>query len=181
MNPLARIPNVTLATELTIGRIREAGISTITARDLILTIVPEVESRIEEMIRELVSRAKFAPTALGSFLIKDNLDSYFQSWKEREKILKDVFGFSVSGSKIGQDFQLLVDVRNALMHGNGSFTSQQSQSLTAVLTLKKKLGVDLSVEVQGQKLLLDGLNRIKVCDAASKYLVEADLKCMGSQ
>ncbi|MCZ4141583.1 hypothetical protein BZG17_27625, partial [Escherichia coli] len=72
---MARIPNVTLATELTIGRIREAGISTITARDLILTVVPEVESRIEEMIRELVSRAKFAPTALGSFLIKDNLDS----------------------------------------------------------------------------------------------------------
>lgn len=175
---MARIPNVTFATELTIGRIREAGISPITARDLVLTVVPEVELRIDDMIRELVSRAKFAPTVLGSFLIKDNLDSYFQSWSEREKILKDVFGFSVSGSKIGQDFQILVEVRNALMHGNGSFTSQQSKNLASVLSLKKKLGGDLSVEVQGQKLILDGLNRVKVCDAASNYLVTADLKCM---
>lgn len=133
------------------------------------------------MLRELVSRAAFAPTALGSFLINDNLDSYLQTWAEREKILKNVFGFSVSGSKVGQEFQLLVEVRNALMHGNGSFTSQQSKNFTSILALKKQLARTLSVQVQGQELILEGLNRVRVCDAASNYLVEADLKCMSGQ
>ena len=172
---MARIPKVSFATELSVLRIRNAGVSALTSRDLVLTVVPEVEARIDEMLRELVRSSPFASTPVGSFLIKDKLDSYLQTWSERERILTNIFGFNVSGSTVGQNFQLLLEVRNALMHGNGSLTLQQSKKFGSLLDLKKRLSKELSIEVQGKVLLLDDLDRNKLCTAASSYLVEADL------
>lgn len=171
---MARIPNVSFATELSVLRIRNAGVSSLSPKDLVLTVVPEVETRIDEMLRELVSSSRFASTPVGSFLIKDKLDSYLQTWSERERILATMFGFNVSGSTVGQRFQLLLEVRNALMHGNGSLTLQQSKKFGTLLDLRKRLSKELCIEVQGKVLILDDLDRNKLCTAASSYLVEVD-------
>lgn len=168
---MSRLARVSRATELAIGRIRRAKVSISASRDLVLTIVPEVESRIDDMLREVVNKTEFASTTLGSFLIKDNIDSYFRTWPERQKILKSASGLDMNGSTTGQEFTCLLDVRNSLMHGNGSLTSQQTKNSTS---LKRNLTATLAVQFHGQKLILDRLDRQKVCDAACNYLALAD-------
>lgn len=171
-----RLPAVSLDTELALGRIREARVAPLDPRSLVLAVIPEVETRVDVMIRDLVSKAEFAETPLGAFLISNNLDSYFQTWKERQKILRATLDFDGNGGKVGQQFQLLLEVRNSLMHGNGAFTRQQSKSFQKVRALEKSLFEAFSIETQGQLLILENINRTKVCEVAGDYLIAVDEK-----
>lgn len=171
---MLRIPNVTTGTEDCLARIRIACEYGTSPRELVLAAVPEVEFRIDAMIRDAALNSNMKKCRIGEFFIEEKLSSYFQTWAARESFLTGVFDCNLSGITIGQNFKLLVEIRNSLVHGNGSLTALQTKSLQSLIKIRGNLEKVFDLQVDGTRLMLDSLDRRKVSDVACEYLIFID-------
>jgi hypothetical protein len=167
------MPEVSLATEQAAARIRLAQ-SGLPALSFILAVIPEVEARVDDIIRDLVTVATADQSAVSSFLLVEHFESYFRTWDSREQLLKGMFSITTKGTPLRDSFRVLVEARNALMHGNGYLTALQTKSLSSLMTTKADMARVLGIQFHGRRLILSQVSTERLGTIACNYLYFID-------
>lgn len=160
------------ATIRALHRLDKAGAADVAGQ--IITAASLAEALVGRTIDALVEESGIKSTRLGRRLIEDSADSYHQSWDGRYGILKGAFGVQISGTREAQRLDVVVNVRNALVHGEGQLTSKQTKKLTAALNLRRQVKDVLGSEVQGRKILLSPSAGHCAIGVTSEYVLAFD-------
>lgn len=160
--------------ETSIGKLTSLCLGPLTIRELILSSVSEVEQHVDDMLIDMVQQPGHRFTEVSTYFIDQHLDEYLKTWKAREKFLKDVFHVSLSGESVGQKFTALLDVRNALMHGNGFLTKFQIKNPRTALGDMDNISRFFDIVFCGKELVLERVSRQKICDVSVNYLLRVD-------
>ncbi len=108
------------------------------------------EAHVDATIQLLLDRSDARNSQLGAFLIDRSTASLRQTWSARQELLRDGFGVVVTPQSLVQQLSLIVDVRNALAHGDGSLTSVQTTSWSKANELRRSLARTLQIFVEGR-------------------------------
>ena len=145
---------------------------------LIVTCTTCVEAHFDRVINLLIEISQVENNRFAKSLLVDGYDDIFRSWDSRLKWLDKGFGVAISGDRPMQDYRALVDLRNAVVHGQGNLTTLQQRNFGKLLTLKRRLTQLLAVQFSGPKvLLLTGIepNIIEICRGVTVFLDSAVL------
>ena len=143
------------------------------ARDMgsIVTLTAVVEALIDNTLDELVAASPVQDSALGRAMVGKTTKLFRSTWEDRNYWLKNGFEIALAGSRPGQDFRVLVELRNALAHGAGSLTERQCTNLKAFVELRKNLMRVLDVDVQGRAIILGDASVSRATEVAVLYIL----------
>ncbi|PCC48162.1 hypothetical protein CIK64_00190 [Brevibacterium aurantiacum] len=80
----------------------------------------------------------------------------------------------VESESVAQNLKIVVDVRNALMHGDGKLTDLQSAKWKSVVALRRDMANRLDIELQGRRLVL-GEDSVKLaCSILIEYVLQLE-------
>lgn len=116
------------------------------ARNVVIHVVSVVEPYVDRVLRGLVNASGMRETPLGRAMLAELQGEMVRSWEARLRWLRDGFEIPIAGTKPGQDFQTLLELRNALIHGDGGFTARQSADVPSLLELERRIRDLLNVE-----------------------------------
>jgi hypothetical protein len=112
----------------------------------------EVESYADQILQSLIRNSDVMSSSFGRSLVSECEDSFYQSWKNRYLWLRKGFNISIAGKLEEQNFQTLVELRNAIIHGAGYLTDRQTRDIGKQVALERRLQTLLRVQVEGRKL-----------------------------
>ena len=133
---------------------------------LVITCATCVESHFDRVLRSLIAASGVRQNKFSNSLYEFLHDDIFKNWDSRLNWLKNGFSVAIAGDRAIQDFRTVVDLRNAIVHGQGHLTEVQQKSLERLLDLKRNLTRLLNVQFSGHKILIPpdiGLKVVKVC------------------
>jgi hypothetical protein len=145
---------------------------------LIVTCVTCIEAHLDRIIDLLISASDLEDSKFGGFLLSGGYDEIFRNWETRLKCLDKGFGISIAGDRPMQDCRTLVELRHAIVHGQGNLTTFQQANFVRLLDLKRKLTRLLDVQFSGLKILLPadmGPRVSEICRSAAISLDRAVL------
>lgn len=132
------------------------------------------ESVADRLIDELVALSGLSDSRLGSSLLKASAPSFHQSWQKRHELLSSGFGISVRGRASWRDLDVVVQVRNALMHGQGFLTDMQVRNAATALKLSRRVEEVLGSQIQAREILLGEDAGERAVEVAAAYIIELD-------
>ncbi|WP_101556975.1 MULTISPECIES: hypothetical protein [Brevibacterium] len=168
------MPEVTDFTEESLFAIWSAPVVYGDPRAVILAVISEVESSVDFILQEEIEESATGVSMISDYFVRKKLPDYFMTWSGRKELLRDLFRFNGFSNSVGQEFMLIVEIRNALVHGNGSLTELQCKDLKRMLNLKTGLSSKFSIGFSGRRLVLDSRICSEVCEACAKFLIEVD-------
>lgn len=112
------------------------------------------ESYVDAVLRGLIDTSAYRTDQFTRALFSALEFAMFQSWSSRFDWLRDGFGISLAGSTEAQALDVLVQARNALVHGAGGLTDRQVRDLAELVNLEQRLNSDLDIDVQARRLHL---------------------------
>ncbi len=146
---------------------------------LVVTCTTCIESHFDRMLNSLISISDIEANRFASSLYQHGHDDIFKTWDSRLKWLDNGFGVAIAGDSSIQDFRTLVEVRNAIVHGQGHLTEIQQKNIQKLLDLKRRLTRLLDVQFSGHKVLLPaaiGPRIFRICRSAVVCLDTSVLK-----
>ncbi|MUN64460.1 hypothetical protein GMA12_15140 [Kocuria sediminis] len=168
----AAVASMTEATIRSLHRLEPAEAADVAGQ--IISAASLAEALVGKSIDLLVDESGIKSTRLGRRLIQDSAESYHQTWDGRYGILRDAFGVQLAGNREAQRLNVVVDVRNAIVHGEGQLTSRQTKKLTNVLSMRRQINEVLESEVQGKKIVLSPTAGRCAIRVASDYALAFD-------
>jgi hypothetical protein len=133
---------------------------------LVTTCATCVESHFDRVLRSLIAASGVRQNKFSNSLYEFLHDDIFKTWDSRLNWLKNGFSVAIAGERTIQDFRTVVDLRNAIVHGQGNLTEVQQKNLQKLLDLKRNLTRLLNVQFSGHKVLIPpdvGLKVIRIC------------------
>lgn len=133
---------------------------------LVITCATCVESHFDRVLRSLVTVSGVRQNRFSNSLYESLHDDIFKSWDSRLNWLKNGFGVTIAGDRPIQEFRTVVDLRNAIVHGQGHLTEMQQKNLQKLLDLKRSLTNLLNVQFSGPEIFIPsdiGLKIILIC------------------
>lgn len=140
----------------------------------IVAVASRVEALADRFIDLLVVESGVASTQLGENLIREYNDSFHQSWSARNGILKKGFGIQSASMPTWNDMELVIEVRNAVVHGNGGLTAKQIKDSASLITMRKRILKILHSDVQGRTVRLSDNAGVLSVAIAIKYVLALD-------
>lgn len=141
---------------------------------ILISAAAIAESFADRVIQRLVLDSPVSQTSFGRKLLAESSNSFSQSWGQRNSWLKDGFGVNLSGGAVAQNLIVIVEVRNALMHGSGNLTDRQLKNPAAAITLQSQIRQVLSSQVHGRKVVLGSTAGILAIATARDYIISLD-------
>ncbi|WP_223934573.1 HEPN domain-containing protein [Arthrobacter sp. StoSoilB5] len=129
---------------------------------------------MDHFLDEFIGKSYVLTTSFGRQLVQRNANSFHQSWDERNLWLDKGFGIALSQFSEAKSLTTIVEVRNAIVHGNNQLTDRQAKSLFKVLELKKRLSLDLQSELQGRVIVLKANAGQLAIEIAANFVVSLD-------
>lgn len=117
---------------------------------LITVIGTVVEGHVSRILARLIVLSDVDSNPLGRALLSKQLDSMDNTWPDRNHWLRSAFALEYTGGTAYQDFDVLVQARNAVVHGDGSPTDRQSRDLQKLLTLRREFQKKLDATLHGR-------------------------------
>lgn len=133
--------------------------------------VPQVEMYVDRSITNILEVHADSTNQIGKFLFDHYGAEYTRTWDNRVKIMDKAFSFNVKSTVEHREFQLLVDLRNALMHGAGRFTNQQVANWTKHLQRQKDLKSRIPIQIEGDHFYFMDNSSERIRDIAVDYLL----------
>ena len=158
---------VPLAAQADARRADEAG-------TLVVATAALIEGYVDAVLRGLIETTPYEEHAFVRTLFAELEDRIFQSWAERFRWLRDGFDVSLEGTAELQSLSLLIELRNACVHGSASLTDRQSRNLTSLLALEKDLARLLGVAVIRRKLYFGDDTAIRAARVARDFITLFD-------
>ncbi|WP_143554092.1 hypothetical protein [Serinicoccus sp. CUA-874] len=121
-------------------------------------------------ILETRIRASPAYFALGQVALDTLRRDRENSWEKRLTWLQHSGIPSLRGERSVQTFQILIEVRNTLLHGSGEMTTRQADSVRKFIALKKRINSLPGVQADGRRLVLQGAFRDEWVSIAMNFV-----------
>jgi len=140
---------------------------------IVVSCATSVENHVNRLLEALVATIRVENSAFMSALLAEVGDEIYRTWESRFHWLNKGFGIAVSGDKEIQNYMAVVELRNALVHGQDQLTPSQSRDLSKSLALKRKITRVLGVEFEGTHMHLGRAAArlsIEICRTAVVHL-----------
>lgn len=162
--------------ERCVQRLSELGQLHLPPAQLLTAIGTAVEVHVSRIIARLIVLSGVQDDTLGQALLEHAEQEINKSWSSRGKWLKQGFGVEYMGDPAYQSFDTLVELRNAVVHGDGSLSDQQQKrGLAALRTLRQAFAKRLDVEFYG-RAKYGPHSSILAMDIARSFVQEFDQK-----
>lgn len=135
--------------ERCLRRVSELYVLRLPASTFSVVVMAPVEVHVTGILGRLIGQSSESSGLLGSALIAHVGDGFFDNWDLRLKRLKEGFGLSFAGDKPYQQLSLVVETRNAMVHGDGQLTARQTAKTAALKTLRRGLEATLDISCRG--------------------------------
>jgi hypothetical protein len=145
---------------------------------VVVSCTTSVETHFNRVLEALVDNSGLRDSKFGSALLDQILDDIFKNWESRLRWLNRGFNIAIAGDLAVQRYLTLVDLRNALVHGQGELTSQQQRSFIRLLSLKDKLARVLGVEFRGSIVVINDdvqARAVQICREVTMHVDKAVL------
>ncbi len=137
--------------ERCLHRLTELGELDLPAAQLITAIGTAVEVHVSRMLARLIVLSGVQENDLGNAMLDHLEQDMNKSWQSRGAWLKDGFGVEYMGAKAYQEFDMLVELRNAVVHGDGAASDQQERKgIAALQRLRSAFAKLLDVDFRGR-------------------------------
>lgn len=133
-----------------------------------------VEAHFNRVIESLVDISKVRASKFGGALLDELADDIYKSWDSRLKWLNRGFGVAISGDLVMQNYLTLVDLRNALVHGQGELTPLQQRNFLKLLSLKDRLRRTLGVDFRGPVIVMNDSSQAKAVRICREVTMHVD-------
>lgn len=133
-----------------------------------------VDSLLETLAAEYLDGNAEFERSVGQ-LVREKLH---QNWPSRREWLGKSFGISVHDQRVNQDFLLLVQLRNAMTHGLGTFTRQQKSTLGEQLRLEREFHSRLQVKVDGPHIEPTAGTAVIALRIGNQFVKEVDAEAV---
>lgn len=117
---------------------------------LITVIGTVVEGHVSRILARLIVLSDVDSTSLGAALLRENLESMDSTWPNRNRWLGEAFALHYTGGAPYQAFDVLVQARNAIVHGDGAPTDRQTKNLNKLLKLRSDFLNKLEATLRGR-------------------------------
>lgn len=146
---------------------------------LIITAVSLVEALADHLLRSLTAESNASAAHVSAKLSGASMAEIpHESWEAKHNQFK-TYNVRVAGTPAGQKFQLVVEVRNALVHGNGYLTMKQGKSVGALIGLRRDFRKFLDCDIQKRQLHFGGDTGSNVMSICAGYIVHLDSAVAG--
>lgn len=140
-----------------------------------------LEAHVTRVVAQVIANSG----AVGHPFVEKMLSSLekeiFDTWPGRLSWLSRGFSVQIQGTAEYQRFSHLIEVRNAIVHGEGQLTEkQQKKDLKALLSLRKDLSIELDIECRGVHLSFGAHTRDRVFDIAISFLRRFDSEVLAT-
>lgn len=132
----------------------ESGATTVDPGASIVACATLVEAHADRSIKGLFQFSGALDHGVTRALYEEIGESIYKAWPTRHQWLIRAFEIKIGGEKFAQDFDVVVNLRNSIVHGGGHLTSTQVSKIDRMVNLKKRLHDVVSVECLGRKLSL---------------------------
>ena len=122
---------------------------------MIISSITSVEEHTNHLLTSLIESSGVDSHPFGIALLTERIDDIYRTWESRLAWLKAGFNIAIAGDREIQEFICLVDLRNALVHGNGELTTVQTRRFDKMLELRRRLASLLGVEFDGLRVILN--------------------------
>lgn len=146
------------------------GQPTVTPEWVLVDALTAVEVHVDRSIETLVNHSGISSTRFGSSLLADLGEGMNKSWHARFQWLADGFGVNVKGGKVAQDLNVVIECRNAIVHGSGRLTKRQQSPFVKFTDLRRRLASVLEVEVHGTRLVLSNSSAHRVLAVSRDFV-----------
>jgi hypothetical protein len=141
---------------------------------LVVTSTTCVEAHFDRLINALIASSRVSDSKFASALLDDNYEEIFKTWDSRLKWLDKGFGIGIAGDRPVQDYRTLVDLRNAVVHGQGHLTLFQQRNFAKFLALKQSLARLFDVNFMGTAVIFTDALHFKVIEACRLVVAHLD-------
>ncbi|MDR6438753.1 hypothetical protein J2790_003920 [Paenarthrobacter nicotinovorans] len=140
----------------------------------IVAVASRVEALVDRFIDLLVSESQVDSTPLGRALLKENNGAFHQSWPARNAVLKNGFDVQLASMPMWADMDLVIDIRNAIVHGDGNLTDRQAKDIASLINMRKRVAKVLHSEIQGRVVRLSPESGSLSAEIGVKFVLAAD-------
>ena len=147
----------------------EIRANTSSLQPLILGICTQAEVFVDRIIGFLLDASVLWQDPLGSMLLTQVGNDYSKGWSSRNQYLR-AFSLPIAGTAEGQAMATVIDLRNAMAHGDGRITNFQASKLTSQLDLEKRLARQLGVQTIARRTLPGPQTRSLALSITRKYI-----------
>lgn len=138
---------VTESGEFCLNRLTELSQLGLPPGQLVVSICTAVEMHVARVLARMVVVSGVQEQHLGDYMVKRLEDDMTRSWASRKKWLGE--GFAVVPRY--QEFDVLVELRNAVVHGDEALSPvQERKPIAKLIELRKQLRQRLNVELYGR-------------------------------
>ncbi|MCM3849582.1 hypothetical protein ND486_25635 [Pseudonocardia sp. DR1-2] len=141
---------------------------------VVITLASICEGFADHVLALLIARAGRNHGTFERLLIKHVGDDFYSSWDSRLKWLSHGFDLLNPGSRVVQDLRVMVELRNAIVHGDGSLSSFQTRQLAKQLTLERQLYERLEVTIEARAYYLSGRTVAQAKGISVSFVEELD-------
>ncbi|MEU3576351.1 hypothetical protein AB0H24_08030 [Streptomyces globisporus] len=142
---------------------------------IFIDAVTAVEVHVDRTIDTLVSTSGVSDSRFGRALLTKLGDDMNRSWPARYEWLSGGFGFNIRGQTFEQNFDVVIECRNAIVHGSGSLTSRQQSNFARFTELRRRLASVLKVDVHGVNLALSAESAKRSITVSRDFIYGFDL------
>lgn len=143
-------------------------------------VVTPVEVHVSRVIGRLIALSDVPTIDFGQAMITHIGKSFTSTWDYRIAWLRDGFRLSLAGEKPYQDLQLVVEARNAVVHGDGQLTEWQPRDAAKLATLRKRLDKTLGVDCRGIVLTFGESSEERIVHVVREFVVRFDAMVLDS-
>lgn len=154
-----------------IARLRFSDESTERVLILLSTLV---EGHVARTLRALVDSDRGDRRKFESALVAKAEENMYMSWPSMFEWLSSGFDIQVQGSGAAQAFESCIDVRNAIIHGDGKLTELQSRNFGASVATRGDATKRLGVHFIGNRVVMGDSTREKALLAARDFVFYFD-------
>jgi hypothetical protein len=141
---------------------------------LVVAVTTVLEAHTARLFTQLVGLSNVEATNIGKEMYKRLRKDMLSNWSSREHWLFGSLQIPLAGDTAYQNFMVVVELRHALVHGDGNLTEAQLAEFDKMLRLKKDLDRVLSVSCMGSRVTLSTETPERTIAAARSLLVALD-------
>lgn len=171
--------DLTESGEATLRAITRLRLSSDSTERVLILLATLVEVHVAKVLKVLVGINRAGRPRFESALVADVEENMYLSWPSMWKWLSVGFDIKVQGVGPAQAFESCIDIRNAIIHGNGRLTEMQSKNFTASISMRSEAVRRLGVHFVGNRVVVDAQTRELALLAARDFVLYFDSQVLG--
>lgn len=141
---------------------------------IITSTVTALDAHTSRLLAQLIDLSSVRANVAGNAMYEHLREEMYRSWPNKLDWFKKAMQLPLAGDRPFQEFEVVIDLRNALVHGDGLLTPIQVRSLPKLVLLRKQLAKLLNVDCVGKRVHLSSDTPTRALAIARAFLVRCD-------